>query len=163
MNSGVNDPVLAQRRYYTETASRYDAMHAHEAVDDDAGMQRLFSVLRTLTLAPPPVAACPNCPRDFRMLSSAASNRWRRWYGREFLPASTRVCPSSWPAETPFPLPTNPSTQFANSAFFITSPNRRASSERCSALPEMSWPSLTPIALGRGLCRSESSSCYSTS
>src|SRR5260221_14783424 len=48
MKSGVNDPVLAQRRYYTETASRYDAMHAHEAVDDDAGMQRLFSVLRTL-------------------------------------------------------------------------------------------------------------------
>jgi len=50
MNSGVNDPVLAQRRYYTETASRYDAMHAHEAVDDDAGMQRLFSVLRTLNV-----------------------------------------------------------------------------------------------------------------
>src|SRR5260221_9933233 len=50
MKSGVNDPVLAQRRYYTETASRYDAMHAHEAVDDDAGMQRLFSVLRTLNV-----------------------------------------------------------------------------------------------------------------
>jgi SAM-dependent methyltransferase len=48
MNSEVKDPVLAQRRYYTETASRYDAMHAHEAVDDDAGMQILFSVLRTL-------------------------------------------------------------------------------------------------------------------
>lgn len=48
MKSEVKDPVLAQRRYYTETASRYDAMHAHEAVDDDAGMQILFSVLRTL-------------------------------------------------------------------------------------------------------------------
>lgn len=48
MKSGATDPVLAQRRYYTETASRYDAMHAHEAVDDDAGMQRLFSILRTL-------------------------------------------------------------------------------------------------------------------
>jgi SAM-dependent methyltransferase len=48
MKSEVKDPVLAQRRYYTETASRYDAMHAHEAVDDDAGMQMLLSILRTL-------------------------------------------------------------------------------------------------------------------
>ena len=50
MKSEITDPVLAQRRYYTETASRYDAMHAHEAVDDEAGMQILFSVLRTLEL-----------------------------------------------------------------------------------------------------------------
>jgi len=48
MKSEVKDPVLEQRKYYTETASRYDAMHAHEGVDDDAGMQILFSVLRTL-------------------------------------------------------------------------------------------------------------------
>jgi len=48
MKSEVKDPVLEQRRYYTETAARYDLMHAHEAVDDDAGMQILFSVLRTL-------------------------------------------------------------------------------------------------------------------
>jgi len=48
MKSEVKDPVLAQRRYYTETAARYDAMHAHEAGDDDDAMQILFSVLRNL-------------------------------------------------------------------------------------------------------------------
>jgi SAM-dependent methyltransferase len=48
MKPDVKDPVLAQRRYYTETASRYDAMHAHEAVDDDPGMQILISALRSL-------------------------------------------------------------------------------------------------------------------
>jgi len=50
MKSEVKDPVLAQRRYYTETAARYDAMHAHEAVDDDAGLQMLLSVLQTLNV-----------------------------------------------------------------------------------------------------------------
>jgi len=44
------DPVLAQRRYYAETASRYDDMHAHEAGDDDAGMPILFSALRSLNV-----------------------------------------------------------------------------------------------------------------
>lgn len=48
MNSEIKDPILEQRRYYTETASHYDSMHAHEGVDDDAGMRLLFSVLRTL-------------------------------------------------------------------------------------------------------------------
>jgi ubiquinone/menaquinone biosynthesis C-methylase UbiE len=47
-SSDVKDPVLAQRRYYTETASRYDAMHAHEAGDDDAGLEILFSALRAM-------------------------------------------------------------------------------------------------------------------
>jgi len=48
MSTSFKTPVRAQRKYYTETASRYDAMHAHEAVDDDACMQLVFSVLRTL-------------------------------------------------------------------------------------------------------------------
>jgi len=48
MNSEVKAPVLEQRRYYTETAARYDTMHAHEAVDDDAGLRILLSLLRTL-------------------------------------------------------------------------------------------------------------------
>ena len=48
MKSEVKDPVLEQRKYYTDTASRYDTMHAHEGVDDDAGMQVLFSFLRAL-------------------------------------------------------------------------------------------------------------------
>ena len=47
-SSPAEDPVLAQRRYYAETAARYDAMHAHEAVDDEAGMRILFSALQTL-------------------------------------------------------------------------------------------------------------------
>lgn len=46
MKSDVKNPVLVQRRYYTETAARYDAMHAHEAGDDDAVMQILFGALR---------------------------------------------------------------------------------------------------------------------
>lgn len=48
MSTSVKTPILTQRRYYTETASRYDAMHAHEAVDADDGMQMLFSFLRSL-------------------------------------------------------------------------------------------------------------------
>jgi SAM-dependent methyltransferase len=47
MAISVKTPVFQQRKYYTETASRYDVMHAHEAVDDD-GLQILFSVLRAL-------------------------------------------------------------------------------------------------------------------
>ncbi|HET7105625.1 MAG TPA: class I SAM-dependent methyltransferase [Candidatus Acidoferrum sp.] len=50
-----NDPpsspqasVAAQRRYYTETAAHYDAMHAHEAVEDEAAMRILFRALGTL-------------------------------------------------------------------------------------------------------------------
>ena len=48
LTSSAEDPVLVQRRYYTETAARYDAMHAHEAGDDDAAMEIVFSVLRNL-------------------------------------------------------------------------------------------------------------------
>jgi ubiquinone/menaquinone biosynthesis C-methylase UbiE len=48
MKPDVKDPVLAQRRYYTETASRYDAMHAHEAGDDDASLAMLYSSLGAL-------------------------------------------------------------------------------------------------------------------
>src|SRR5208337_55698 len=36
MAASVKFPVLAQRKYYTETASRYALMHAHEAVEDQA-------------------------------------------------------------------------------------------------------------------------------
>ncbi len=48
MSTSVKISILTQRRYYTETASRYDIMHAHEAVDADDGMQMLFSFLRSL-------------------------------------------------------------------------------------------------------------------
>lgn len=40
--------VLAQRRYYTETASRYAFMHSHEAVGDDNCLRILLPILRTL-------------------------------------------------------------------------------------------------------------------
>jgi ubiquinone/menaquinone biosynthesis C-methylase UbiE len=48
MTSAIKVAVLAQRKYYTETAARYDIMHAHEVVDGDDGMQMLFSFLRSL-------------------------------------------------------------------------------------------------------------------
>jgi ubiquinone/menaquinone biosynthesis C-methylase UbiE len=48
MPSSLKSPVLAQRRYYTETASRYDQMHAGEAAEDEASLQILLPLLRTL-------------------------------------------------------------------------------------------------------------------
>jgi SAM-dependent methyltransferase len=48
MSSITKAAVLAQRRYYTETASRYALMHSHEAVDDAAGLQILLPLLRSL-------------------------------------------------------------------------------------------------------------------
>ena|SRR5579859_930338 len=48
MPSPVKAPVLEQRRYYTETASRYDLMHAHEGVDDDSSERILLPILRSL-------------------------------------------------------------------------------------------------------------------
>jgi ubiquinone/menaquinone biosynthesis C-methylase UbiE len=48
MGAPVKSAAVEQRKYYTETASRYDAMHAHEAGDDDASLQILFSALRSL-------------------------------------------------------------------------------------------------------------------
>jgi len=48
LTSSAEDQVPAQRRYYTETTSRYDAMRAHVAVDD--GIQMLISVLSILEL-----------------------------------------------------------------------------------------------------------------
>jgi ubiquinone/menaquinone biosynthesis C-methylase UbiE len=50
MGAPAKTPALQQGKYYTETASRYDAMHAHEAGDDDAGLQILFSALRSLNV-----------------------------------------------------------------------------------------------------------------
>jgi predicted O-methyltransferase YrrM len=40
--------ILAHRRDYTETASRYALMHSSETVDDAACMQILLPLLRTL-------------------------------------------------------------------------------------------------------------------
>ncbi len=48
MAASVKFPVLAQRKYYTDTASRYALMHAHEAVEDQACTQILLPLLRTL-------------------------------------------------------------------------------------------------------------------
>lgn len=46
MAASVKIPVLAQRKYYTETASQYALMHAHEGVEDQATMQILLPLLR---------------------------------------------------------------------------------------------------------------------
>src|SRR5579863_3468251 len=42
--------VLAQRQYYTETASRYALMHSREAVDDDNCLRILLPILNTLNV-----------------------------------------------------------------------------------------------------------------
>jgi ubiquinone/menaquinone biosynthesis C-methylase UbiE len=46
----IDPAVEIQREYYTETASRYDAMHAHEGVDDPASRSLILSVLRSLEI-----------------------------------------------------------------------------------------------------------------
>ena len=48
MASSIKIPVLAQRRYYTETASCYDEMHAGEAAGDEDSLQLLLPLLRRL-------------------------------------------------------------------------------------------------------------------
>jgi SAM-dependent methyltransferase len=48
MAISVKLPILAQRKYYTETASRYALMHSCEAVDDAACLQILLPLLRAL-------------------------------------------------------------------------------------------------------------------
>jgi ubiquinone/menaquinone biosynthesis C-methylase UbiE len=50
MTSPVRSPILEQRRYYTETASRYDVMHAHEGVEDDSCNQILYPILRAFEI-----------------------------------------------------------------------------------------------------------------
>jgi len=46
----VDPSVEIQREYYTETASRYDAMHLHEGVDDAEGRSLILSFLRSLEI-----------------------------------------------------------------------------------------------------------------
>lgn len=48
MAASVRIAILAQRRYYTETASSYALMHSHEAVDDDSCTRMLLPLLHTL-------------------------------------------------------------------------------------------------------------------
>ncbi len=48
MASSIKVPVRAQRKYYTETASRYDEMHAGEAAGDEDSLQLLLPLLRSL-------------------------------------------------------------------------------------------------------------------
>lgn len=46
--SGQDQAVKIQRKYYTETASRYDSMHAHEGADDPSCRSLVISILRYL-------------------------------------------------------------------------------------------------------------------
>lgn len=46
MSRNVIDPVAAQRRYYTETASRYDSMHASEGDADAWNFQLITAFLQ---------------------------------------------------------------------------------------------------------------------
>lgn len=44
----VNPAVEIQRRYYTETASSYNSMHAHEGIDDPPLRHLIVSMLKSL-------------------------------------------------------------------------------------------------------------------
>jgi len=46
MKSAPDTATQTQRRYYTETAARYDSMHAHESADDPILRQFVISFLR---------------------------------------------------------------------------------------------------------------------
>jgi ubiquinone/menaquinone biosynthesis C-methylase UbiE len=48
MSRNLVDAVAAQRRYYTETAERYDSMHAHESDDDDWAFRLVCALLRMI-------------------------------------------------------------------------------------------------------------------
>jgi ubiquinone/menaquinone biosynthesis C-methylase UbiE len=48
MSPNLRDAVAAQRRYYTETASRYDEMHAHENDNDPWNFRFIVALLRMI-------------------------------------------------------------------------------------------------------------------
>jgi ubiquinone/menaquinone biosynthesis C-methylase UbiE len=50
MTTRANPAVEIQRRYYTDTASSYDSMHAHEGVDDPALRHLVLSILQSLSV-----------------------------------------------------------------------------------------------------------------
>lgn len=46
----IDPAVEIQRKYYTETASRYDTMHKHEGADDPECQNLIISILRSLEI-----------------------------------------------------------------------------------------------------------------
>jgi ubiquinone/menaquinone biosynthesis C-methylase UbiE len=50
MNNSPPPAIQIQRRYYTETASLYDSMHAHEGADDPECRKFIISILRSLDI-----------------------------------------------------------------------------------------------------------------
>ena len=48
MSTNATRAIAAQRRYYTDTAARYDHMHAHESDDDDWNIQLVCALLRLI-------------------------------------------------------------------------------------------------------------------
>jgi ubiquinone/menaquinone biosynthesis C-methylase UbiE len=48
MPSDVDEAVLLQRQYYTQTAAQYDAAHAGEGDDDPVNLKMLFGFLRMI-------------------------------------------------------------------------------------------------------------------
>jgi ubiquinone/menaquinone biosynthesis C-methylase UbiE len=48
MSAKARDAVAAQRRYYTDTAARYDCMHAHESDDDQWNLQLVCALLQII-------------------------------------------------------------------------------------------------------------------
>jgi ubiquinone/menaquinone biosynthesis C-methylase UbiE len=45
MSRRLQEAVLAQRRYYADTAARYDSMHAHEGDDDEWNLRLVCALL----------------------------------------------------------------------------------------------------------------------
>ena len=50
MNIDLPSAIQIQREYYTETAARYDTMHAHEGADDPECRKFIISILRSLEI-----------------------------------------------------------------------------------------------------------------
>jgi ubiquinone/menaquinone biosynthesis C-methylase UbiE len=48
MTRNANDAIAIQRKYYTDTAARYEEMHEHECSGDPAHMDFIVSMLRML-------------------------------------------------------------------------------------------------------------------
>jgi ubiquinone/menaquinone biosynthesis C-methylase UbiE len=49
-SSPIDPAVEIQRKYYTNTAPRYDSMHAHEGADDPACRRLIISILRSMEI-----------------------------------------------------------------------------------------------------------------
>ena len=80
--SELSRAVAIQRKYYSDTAPKYDSMHAHEGGTDSSITKYVFAFLRMLgrarflMLAPLPAAVCQTSNVLCLTCSSAVSSLW---------------------------------------------------------------------------------------